>query len=331
MAFVPYLRVYGNAFDKPAEQKTSVDSMENANIIWGGVIYREAMRFLPDYLTSIENQTDRDFKVLLINDNMTESEVNEAFAEHGELRDRATIIDRYYGMGLKPYELRVRLIEEAYAAQKGAHTLLIIGDCDDRFSENRVEAIRQACDGMHSLYYNELLSWEGEPVMPPLPAEMIDVSAIMECNFLGMSTIAIDLDYLDAQFIATLNEGRTFAFDWYLCSRIIAERGPAKLLPKASTYYRIHESNQAGLAKVTPEAIRKEIDVKIRHYALMYDTIDCVCAPADIQEKRNSLKDCYKSLLDIYEQLDPASEEVTGDPNKLMYWWDIIHKEEDNV
>ena len=82
-----------------------------------------------------------------------------------------------------------------------------------------------------------------------------------------MSNTAINLTRLSPDFIESLNQGDTFCFDWYLYARVLHECGLGKLVEGASTYYRIHGTNAAGLPSSCD--LEKELRVKTDHYRLL--------------------------------------------------------------
>lgn len=98
---------------------------------------------------------------------------------------------------------------------------LILSDSDDMLSPNRVECYLSALNPQYSFYYNDLIDFNGQMIMPVLPAETISWKQIEEENFLGLSNTGIWLKNFSLQFINSLNTGDTKIFDWYLYSRIL--------------------------------------------------------------------------------------------------------------
>ena len=92
-----------------------------------------AVIYAADFLRSLNNQTDRDFSLLLINDGVSPQIIDHIISKYN---------NDYEILGnpnhLSPVKLRVKLIEEAYL-RKGNY--LILGDIDDYFSDDRIEQL----------------------------------------------------------------------------------------------------------------------------------------------------------------------------------------------
>lgn len=270
--------------------------------IVGIVIYQKAISYLEECLESLEKQSDKNFRIVLVNDDIPSEIAGEKLKKiQKDFPNEIILVDKY-GQGLEPYLLRVELIKTAYREQAD---ILIFLDCDDRASENRVECIRRQFDAEYTFFYNELLDFDGKPVMPPMPDYTTSCKAIGECNYLGMSNGAIHLRKLSSDFIETLNEGKTNIFDWYLYSRILLEVGKGKKIKGCYTYYRIHEGNVAGRSISSKDAVEKELAIKIRHYSLL-------------REKSSY----YKELQRKYLQAKP--EDIIPEMSE-GYWWSLIN------
>lgn len=268
----------------------------------GSVVYKEAIRYLPDFFLSLQRQEDQDFTVLLVNDNIAAEELRELIRRYGqELAERIEIADRN-GAGLKPYLLRIELLK---AAHERGDVLLVIMDCDDIASENRISRIKEQYDAQYAFFYNEMLDFEKTPVMQELPAVTGRYSDIGEWNYLGMSNTAIYMPALSEQFIDSLCEGDTAIFDWYLYSRLLLAGKTGKKTEGCCTYYRIHEDNLAGRNHYDEAEVEKEIEIKKRHYGLL--------------EKYDAY---YGRLLRTYENLDASQAEIHREGNG--YWWSLV-------
>ena len=268
----------------------------------GSVVYKEALRYLPDFFLSLQRQDDQDFTVLLVNDNIAAEELQELMQRYGQaLAERIEIVDRN-GAGLRPYLLRIELLK---AARQRKETLLVLMDCDDMASENRISRIKEQYDARHTFFYNELLDFEKMPVMPELPAVTERYSDIGEWNYLGMSNTAIYMPALSEQFIDSFREDDTSIFDWYLYSRLLLAGKTGKKIEGCCTYYRIHEDNLAGRNHYDEAEVEKEIEIKKKHYRLL--------------EKYDAF---YGRLLRIYENTDALQTEIHRAGNG--YWWSLV-------
>lgn len=236
------------------------------DIIVGIVAYQKAFLYLEECLMSVERQNDEDFTVILINDDIKISKVQELLKKFGEsFCSKVIIIDRY-DEKLKPYLLRIEMIKEAYYRKAD---ILVFIDCDDKMSENRIKCIRQQFEPEYAFFYNELLDFQGKAVMSALPDYTMDYQDIGEYNYLGMSNGTINLQKFSLDFIESLKDGKTNIFDWYLYSRILLEKRSGKKIQNCYTYYRIYEENIAGQNRYNRNGLERELEIKIQHYSLL--------------------------------------------------------------
>ncbi len=277
-------------------------------IAFGSVIYPGAVAFLPVMLESLTEQSDSDFDFLLLNDGVDEAVLAEALADYPILAARTRLLAIEDGSSIS--ENRIHLMKEA---KKSSYDLLIVGDADDRFAKDRIRNYRRAFEktcGSYHFYYNDLLSWQGEQIMPHFPEEVTEDNLDLQSNFLGMSISGLNLNLLDSDFIDSLYEGETKIFDWYLYTRILLDGGRGCFVDGAETYYNIHPGNIAGVAELTEENLLREISVKREHFSLLSDRY-IVCA---------NLYQRYQEI-SIEEASRLAHEAAPG----LRYWWDFIH------
>lgn len=267
-------------------------------IVVGSVVYVEALDYLEDFFDSIEKQNYNDFEILLINDNFSLNQL-EKLVKRTLFKHKVTIIDTQ--AKLTPVELRLELLKEA----KARFDFLILSDCDDIMTENRVQCFAESLEDTYGFYYNEIRTLEYGKVMPKLPVNVDDWKDISEYNFLGMSNTAIDVSLLSIEFIDSLSQCKTNIFDWYLYTRIVLEGLKGKKVDSCFTLYRIHNNNLAGIISNTKQALMREIEIKLKHY--------------------DSLKE-YNNYLQLYEKYKTKAKHLQiADPeDKLYFWWGLI-------
>lgn len=274
-----------------------------SKIIFGSVVYSEAKEYICDFLKSLEEQTFHEFCILLVNDNIKEEVLETILKNHSSIKDKIVVVNTQGKY--KPYELRVILLIEA---KKLNGDLLILGDCDDVFSSDRIKIMVEAFKKDYTFFYNSLCDWNGEYIMENMPAEINDFKDIGEKNFLGFSTTALNMKKLDEKFINSLFEGETPIFDWYVYSRILLTGGIGLCVPEGRTFYRLHNNNIAGVCHDDVESINREIEIKIRHYELLekYDVY-------------------YKKLLEKYRYIRDNNLYMKYiNPLKYGFWWENI-------
>ncbi len=275
-------------------------------VIFGSVVYSEAKDYISDFLKSLEEQSFKQFHILLINDNIDENDFRKILERHSTIMDRIVVVNTQNKY--KPYELRVILMAEA---KKMNADLLVLGDCDDIFSPDRIMRIVEAFDKNYAFFYNVLCDWDGNSVMNNMPVAVDSFKDIGEKNFLGFSNTAINMNDITLEFINSLSNGKTSIFDWYVYSRILLNGGKGVLISECKTFYRIHSNNIAGICGDNTKDINREIGIKIDHYELLeeYDGY-------------------YKDLLYKYKEIQ-SNNLYMNYKNKLKhgFWWENIEIE----
>ena len=97
----------------------------------GSVIFEGAEKYLRDFFLSLEMQTDQDFSIIIINDNISSEHLDQIIRQVSpNIKERLSIVDRTQSK-LNPATLRVELLREAFYKDID---LLIMLDCYERAS-----------------------------------------------------------------------------------------------------------------------------------------------------------------------------------------------------
>lgn len=281
-------------------EKKNIVCKESSRVLFGSVVYREALQYFDEFAESINRQTADNFGVLLINDGIPESEFEKRVLS---IQNSCHIVQ--YETKYNPPQLRVKLIQEA---KKFGADILIIGDADDLFSNNRIKNVIEAfrADSSADFAYNELRLFNGNRAMPEIPEKLCSIKDIAERNFLGMSNTAIRVSALEDSFTDSLLECDSYVFDWYLYSRLLLARHKAIKVNGTCTFYRIYDGNYAGLSAMTEEAVKKEIEIKKQHYNLL--------------RKRDQL---FEGLYNCYNSGRIQRTNLKAETDFCHYWWDF--------
>ena len=268
----------------------------NRKIIFGSVVYKSAEKYLKDFFTSLEQQGNELFSILLLNDDIGDADLKSIVSPY------ALHIECIEYRNRTPVQLRIELLRQAKLRQAD---LLILGDCDDYFSHNRVQNIINTYEEHldKAFFYNDLVNMNGERLMPELPKEVIGFKDIGEYNFLGLSNTAVNIDKLSYEFIESLKEYHYYIFDWYFYSRILLLGLSGVKVQNCNTIYRLHENNLAGIAEMSYADIKREIMVKKQ----MYESL----------EKYNFYYALKRQQYQDKNQLDILDEQ------KQHYWWNL--------
>lgn len=265
-------------------------------IAFGTVVYPSALGYLNEFICSLNEQTYKDFDLIIVNDHV-EYSVLKGYLDN--LNVKYSIVSPREKR--TPADLRVDLIKQSKL--KG-YELLVIGDIDDLFDKSRILEIVKSYnnDKSFSFYYNELLLFDRTKALGDFPKNTDKIDDILQYNYLGLSNNSINLKSLTLDFIDSLYGCTSFVFDWYLFSRILCAGGRGLFVEQSITLYRIYDNNFAGVS--SEEQFKKELEVKTKHYELM--------------SKYNSI---YSNLLDELSKVD--IEEIQPN-NSLSYWWNNI-------
>lgn len=271
-------------------------------VVLGSVVYAQAEKYLDDFFESLENQTDTGFDILLINDNIIQSDAIDVYKK--KFDKRFVIIDRT-DSEMKIHELRIELLKQA---KKLGYDLLVLCDCDDKCEENRIQQIKEQYDNKYSFFYNMLKDFNGNLIWNSVPTETVSIEQIIQENYLGLTnTTVVMKDYSD-EFIDSLYQGNANIFDWYLFSRMLLNGKIGKRIDETYTYYRLYRNNLAGVDSGKQEEIDKEIRIKLEHYKSL--------------EKYDSN---YSELIKIYEKKQESNCHVRENKNN-HFWWGIINE-----
>lgn len=269
------------------------------------VIFPGNLIYLNDFLDSLENQTDKYFDLLLVNDGV---ENLQKYLENRELSFKIINLN-----GSIP-EVRTQLF--VYLKQSKYDTI-IFGDTDDYFSENRVEDSKKKLE-MFDIIANDLILvdkekneisgpyWSNRPELK----HIISLESIKTFNFLGLGNTAINKKVLP-DFIHF--ESNLIAIDWYFYSILLKKNWKVGFSFTSFTYYRQHETNIVGRKKLTFEDYLKGFNVKLNHYISLakdYSEFNDL-ASRYMLFKRNILEDEYNKI---------AEKTIIQNP----FWWEEI-------
>lgn len=276
-------------------------------IAFGTVVYEYAYKYYEEFSNSINNQTSNNFDVLLLNDDLNKEKYNELAkcinnkVINLESKDDSTIP-----------ELRIELIKKA---KEMSYDLLILGDFDDVFSNDRIEKVKLKYNTEYSFYYNDLYYLNtNNSFFCTLPNFTISVNPILESNFLGLSNTSLNLNNINFDILENLKNRQTLTFDWMIFSLLLLKGHKGEYVKNCRTYYRLHEANTAGDADTSLEMLKKEIDIKLDHYSKLTD--------------KNLV---YSELYDFYTKFKKASFERADILSKYAsmnnhYWWGRFNK-----
>ena len=269
------------------------------------VIYPGNLIFLDSFLKSLENQTDKEFTLLLFNDGIES-------------------LDFY----LNDFELKCKIIQVSGTIinirtqvfnylKNSEYTNTIFGDTDDYFPENRVSVNKLLLEENDVVANDLCLVTEQEEKITGYYWKdreelkgVINLSSITKYNFLGLGNTAIRTSVLPKNVVF---DEKTIAVDWLLFTRILMNDVKVCFTSDTFIYYRQHENNTIGRKKITLEEFKKGFAVKLNHYIAL--------------AKENVL---FEKEARLYQESKLKVEKMTPEDinynlkNKNPFWWEEI-------
>lgn len=268
------------------------------NVAFLSTVFPMNRCYLFDFLDSLKNQSYRNFDIIIVNDGFGGFEefinVYSDYLNIVELRYSDTIAkNRVYGINY--------CIEKKY-------DILIFGDSDDYFSENRIEKSVELLD-IYDVVVNDLSLFAKSGMLEEKyfshrlkNLSSVDFEFIKNKNIFGLTNTSINLNKIDKINIPA----NLVAVDWFLFSILLLKGRTAVYTNDTVTYYRQHQSNFIGMKSLSSSAVEKIHQVRKRHYEAL---LEC-----------KELKGFDENLAEIINQLDSSdfNKEI-----KYPLWWEI--------
>jgi hypothetical protein len=222
------------------------------------VAFPKIMRYFNEFAESLNKQTDKDFEIIAVCENVDANEVRKLLKNY-----KVNCIEKSNSNSVKN---RKDLVSEAVKLDADN---IIFGDCDDFFSSNRIANTREYLRE-YDIVFNELeLYGDGikrkEVIGSRISNESNFRKEILSKNFIGFSNSGLNLKIVDKNFFIPDDIN---AADWWVYSYVML-KNKCKVYfdSSAVTYYRQHENNIIGWNKFySKEDIISQADEKIKHY-----------------------------------------------------------------
>jgi len=218
-------------------------------------------RYLEDFFLSLCRQSYQAFDVVILNDGYD---------------DLAHFRSKYSNLNIVEIVYRGTIAENRQHAinyvKQHFYDVVIFGDSDDYFSENRVEKVIQLLDE-NDIVVNDISLFADTGVFEPAYIAhrvennvQVDIQFIQNKNIFGLSNTALNLEIMDTVHLPA----ELIAVDWFLFMTLMMAR-PIKALftSDTQTYYRQYIDNTVGLKRLTQDAYEHGLSVKEIHYRLL--------------------------------------------------------------
>ncbi len=232
------------------------------------VFFPGVEKYLRKFLESLNNQTEKNFDLIVINDKYGNLE---------KIQKRfpcLSIIDVPYSSTIsKNKEFGIR-----YAKNAG-YEFLVFCDSDDYFSHNRVKKSVDFLKSGYDIVCNDISLFEKESIYKNKyfsnrleNKTNIDLSFLEDKNIMGFTNTSISLNNLDIpEFLPTL-----IASDWFFFTNLMRNGASAIFTNEMISYYRQHKNNTIGIGNLNLSVYRSTVDIKLQHYRIFEHLYPCL-------------------------------------------------------
>lgn len=257
-----------------------------------GVWHPFVEKYGDDYFTSLQEQTDRDFDLLIIT-------------------DKTRLPDRFRGSRIKileavqnstPADIRFQGI---CFARENHYQNLIFSDCDDYFSCSRIEKSKAGLNEADFFVNNLTAVSENKTETEksiyklndsfPLP-EKFSFADLLKSNYFGMSNTALRISAVPEKFYIP---SELVAVDWWIFSILLLYGKQFIFDEGLSTYYRQHSDNIAGMGHyLSREKLVSGIRVKLQHYGQLAK----FCRMMGFEKQENQVRNEFSKVSELLER-----------------------------
>lgn len=224
-------------------------------------IYPEAIKFISDFVQSINTQTGSNFKLVIFNDGIADAEI---YFKALQYDFQLVNLDASNAGTVRAMSL------EYLAAQSGIDKI-VFQDIDDKLSDNRMQVALDALDSFQ-LVCNDLSIFDDFGATPSIWEQRLgdafnfDAQFISNKNIVGLGNSAVQNSLLRQHF---KHSDSVIAYDWFLFYQWMKQASCTGVFTtQCQTLYRQHQSNIGGATNyVSKEKLQQIFKVKNRHYS----------------------------------------------------------------
>lgn len=262
--------------------------------------YPGVENYLHSLVSSINEQTGRDFTVFFVNDGLRN--IN----DHVRDLEVSSNIITVEGTPYKNRVLGLKKLSELNVEN------LIFQDADDLMAPNRIEECLKYLEN-NSFVVNDLdlINQEGEIIEEKYWSIRLDHESVFSYDFisrynlLGFTNTAIKGELLE--FLPEYKNERIIAADWFIFYRLLHQSETrVRFINSTTSLYRQHSQNVTGLGGLNESRLQQAIDVKRRHYK----SLDS--AGYDVEDELNRILKIEKA----------TKHEFKRNSNPHLFWWE---------
>ncbi|MBL7835043.1 MAG: hypothetical protein JNK18_13880 [Cyclobacteriaceae bacterium] len=225
------------------------------NIVVLATIFPGNLPFFGQFLKSLEEQTFRDFDLLIANDGVSDLAIHTPISFE---------VIRATG---SPLRVRIQLMEQAVIR---GYSKFVFADTDDESAPNRVEMVNEllnhypvVCNDLDIINASGLLLQASYWKQRVPDRTLIDSLFLADKNCVGFGSVA--LTAMAFERTRTFKQPELPAPDWYFFY-LLSVSCSVLFTTECSTRYRQHGNNTIGVGNITPERLRVIVKAKLAHY-----------------------------------------------------------------
>lgn len=252
------------------------------------VIFPSNLPFFPSFLRSLESQTNKDFKLILFNDGVSDLEKY--------LQNTFLKIQSYDVAGIAPFEIRLAGLQKLLDIDA---KYVIFADTDDLLSPERLDLSVKylkthpfVCNDISLITFEEKLIAESYWSSRIADHSEFNICSIKTYNIMGLGNSAMQCRMLPP--VLKKVAGSESGNDWLFFSAAGDDLN-GLFISECKTLYRQHEHNLIGKKEVSPDGLLAIIDRKIQHYQMLerihfsgYDVKEQIEINKEIKAKCNA-------------------------------------------
>jgi hypothetical protein len=278
--------------------------------------------FVKDFLESVFKQTNQNFELLILSDDV--DNIKEIFDKYN-FGEKIIHLESNVKK-LTPIQLRKELINISY--DMGAD-FLIFSDFDESVANNRVDEILTYIK-KYNFVFNDFFVVDEKLnkikdksffEIRNVPDHLMDWRDIKLFNYVGLGSLAINLSSYD--FKSIIIPDYIIAVDWFLVTKVLVDGGCGMKLSNTFANYRQHNNSFVGFNfSLNKEKLSQGLRVKENHYNYF----------KEYNQEYNTL---YSEIIDLKDYISEVGDNFyidkvnsKFDTNKFCWWENIKLKKE---
>jgi hypothetical protein len=272
------------------------------------VIFKNNLKYFNDFLSSINDQTDKDFELYLFVDDINDIENHIKFKN---------LLIKIFHISGSPFQIRIKALIEV---SKYNITNIIFADTDDLLCPNRVEYSKKYLKE-YSIICNDLniIDINGSTISTSYWKNRLgnkfifNSDFITDKNIIGLGNSAIKAKILRNSLVKLLKIND--ASDWLLFS-VLSRRKKILFFTDACTDYRQHNGNIIGKKRLNVDILVNLLKTKIVHLNNI-SNLGILTKKNSIKADKSSKK--YLSLINDLDLLEKNVDHINS--LNLNYFW----------